>query len=192
MNTKNYMLMIMIVTLAFVLAACGSSPAQTGSSSSGESYISTNLDTTYEGATPVRNQLALGTLALAGTPNEITPEQAAQLLPLWQALRSTSKSGGSAQEEVNALLAQIESTMNKEQLAAIREIAFVQTDIQEWAKTNGIALGSGGGQPGSGQDLSPEARATRQAAEGRTNGSSGGISTALIDAVITYLDGRGG
>ena len=86
------------------------------------------------------------------------------------------------------MLGQIESAMTGEQLAAIGELKLVQTDIQEWATANGVTLGAGGGQPGSGQGLSPEAKATRQASEGRTAGSSGGASTAIVEAVITYLE----
>ncbi len=62
------------------------------------------------------------------------------------------------------------------------------TDMQTWATENGITLGSGGGQPGSGMGLSPEAKATKQAAEGMTGQTSGsGGSTAVMDAVIDYL-----
>jgi hypothetical protein len=38
--------------------------------------------------------------------------------------------------------------------------------------------------------MSPEARATKQAAEGVTNGSGGnGVSNAMLNALITYLQG---
>ncbi len=138
-----------------------------------------------------RNQLALGTLNLAGTPAAVSPEQAAALLPLWQAVRATSQSGGGSQTEVNALLTQIEAALTEAQLTAIRDQGLTQTDLQDWATANGVTLGTGGtggGEPGSGQGLSPEARATRQAEQGRTpNSSGGGASTALVDAVATYL-----
>ena len=42
---------------------------------------------------------------------------------------------------------------------------------------------------GSGQSLSPEARATRQAERGGT-GSSGGMAAALVDAVIKLLESK--
>jgi hypothetical protein len=70
--------------------------------------------------------------------------------------------------------------------------------MQEWAAANGITLGSGegtgtGGQGGGqGQSLSPEARATRQAEEGKTpseTGSSNGASAALTRALIAHLEG---
>jgi hypothetical protein len=112
------------------------------------------------------------------------------LLTLWQALRGTTQSGASAQAEVNALLGQIEGALTADQLAAIKALNLTQTGFQQWAAANGVTMGTGGGQPGSGQSLSPEARATRQAAEGRTGstGSGGGASTAVVTAVIAYLE----
>ncbi len=181
---------ITLVTLIFALAlaACGGA-ATPAPASAPDTYASPNLDTTYEGALSARNQLLLGALELDGTPDAITTEQAATLLPLWQALKSTTQSGASAQAEVSALLTQIESAMTAEQLTAVREMQLTQTDLQEWAAANGITLGGGTGQPRSGQGLSPEARATRQAEEGRTPGNAGGgASTAMLDAVITYLE----
>lgn len=179
---------LITLTLALALAACGGAPAPAPASSS-DTYVSPNLDTSYEGALSARNQLLLGTLELDGAPNAVTLEQAATLLPLWQALKSTTQSGAAAQAEVSALLTQIEDAMTAEQLAAIGEMQLTQTDLQEWAAANGITLGGGNGQPVGGQGLSPEARATRQAEEGRTPGSTGnGASSAMLDAVITYLD----
>jgi hypothetical protein len=180
---------VFLLLLALALSACSSNATPAPALSSTDSYISPNLDTTYEGALAARNQLALGTLELDGTSNNITPDQAASLLPLWQALLSTQKSGASAQAEVSALLVQIESSMTADQLAAIKAMQLTQTDLQEWSAANGITLGSGGGQPGQGQGLSAEEKATRQAQEGRTTGNAGGgASTAMLSAVIKYLE----
>ena len=182
---------IVFLSLVFsvILAACGSASTP-APASSGDTYVSPNLPTDYENALSVRNQLALGTLLLDDTPQTVTAEQAANLILLWQALRGTQISGAAAQEEVSALLKQIEAALTAEQLAAIREMKLTQADMQDWAAANGITLGGGSGQPGSGQGMSPEARATRQAAEGKTgsSGASNGTSTAIINAVIVYLE----
>ncbi len=185
---KRIALLTLIVLIA--LSACSSAPTPAAPTTTQDTYTSTALDTSYEGALAVRNQLALGTLQLDGTPNAITPEQATTLLTLWQALRGTTQSGSSAQAEVNALLGQIEGALTADQLAAIKDLKLTQTAFQQWATANGVTMGTGGGQPGSGQGLSPEARATRQAAEGRTGstGSGGGASTAVVTAVIAYLE----
>ena len=183
--------LILFLILALALSACSGQATPAPALTSSDSYVSPNLDTTFEGALPVRNQLTLGTLELDGTPNAITAEQAQTLLPLWQALLGTQKSGAAAQAEVSALLEQIEGSMTSEQLAAISALQLTQADLQAWAAANGVTIGTGGGQPGQGQGLTPEERATRQAAEGKTPGTTtngGGASTALLTAVITYLE----
>lgn len=182
---------VFLLVIAFVLSACSGRSTPAPSIASADSYSSSTLVTTYESALPVRNQLALGSLELDGTPNAIKAEQASKLLVLWQALLSTQKSGSAAQAEVNALLEQIESMMTSDQLLAIRDMQLTQSDLQAWATANGITLGGGTGQPGQGMGLSPEARATRQAEEGRTPGTTGGgTSTAILSAVITYLESK--
>jgi len=71
---------------------------------------------------------------------------------------------------------------------------MIFTNMQEWATTNGITMGSGGGTPGQGSGMSPEARATKQATEGVTSTSGGGsgskLPTALMDAVIASLEAQ--
>lgn len=184
---KRFALLALVALIA--LSACSSAPTPAPAATTNQdTYTSANLDTSYEGALSARNQLALGTLQLDGTANAISAEQAKALLTLWQALRGTTQSGASSPTEMNALLAQIESTLTAEQLATIKAMKLTQTTFQQWAAANGLTTGTGGGQPGGGQGLSPEARATRQAEQGRTGQSSGGTSTAVISAVITYLE----
>jgi len=177
---------------ALLLASC-SGTAAPAPTTGGDIYVSQNLSVDYEGALAVRNQLALGTLELNQTDLAISAEQAQTLLPLWQALRSTQQAGGTAQAEVSALLTQIESAMTPEQLQSIAAMKLLQTDMQEWATANGIALGSGGGTPGQGSGLSAEARATKQAEQGVTSGESGSgskLTSALMDAVIVSLEAQ--
>lgn len=66
---------------------------------------------------------------------------------------------------------------------ALGTLELNQADMQDWATSNGITLGSGGGTPGQGSGMSPEARATKQAAEGVTSSESGSgskLASALI------------
>lgn len=183
---KIFLPLVFLFTIFLVSCSGTTAPAST----SGDTYISQNLPVDYEGALAVRNQLALGILELNQTGSAIGAEQAQTLLPLWQALRSTQQAGGTAQAEVNALLTQIEAAMTPEQLQSIASMKLTFTNMQEWATANGITLGSGGGTPGQGSGMSPEARATKQAAEGVTSTSDGNgskLATALIDAVIASL-----
>jgi hypothetical protein len=175
------------------LGACGGAagPQNSASASSG-----TSLDISYENALPVRNQLLLGTLKLDETA-PLNAAQAAALLPLWQGIRGTMNSGAAAQAETDALLQQIEVGLSAEQRAAIRGWKLTQADLQEWARSRGITTASGSatgsgvgsGEPGGGQALSAEARATRQAERGGI-AESGGLSKALVDEVITSLESK--
>jgi len=183
----------MILTLAgLLLVACGSKGASVPAGSGAEGTVGTGLGTSYENALAVRNQLALGTLRLEETDQPVTADQAGDLLLLWQALRGTMDSGASAQAEVDALLAQIESAMSGEQLSAIGAMKLTQADLQAWAQSQGLSTGEGtgpgggSGQPGGGQSLSPEERAARQAERGGSGSS--GTSRAMIDAVIGLLE----
>ena len=185
----NKIFLPFVLLFALLLAACSgtAAPAPT----SGDLYASQNLPTDYDGALAVRNQLALGTLELNQGDLAVNAEQAQTLIPLWQGLRSTQQAGGSAQAEVSALLTQIESAMTPEQLQAIAAMKLTQPDMQAWATANGITMGSG--TPGQGAGMSPEARATKQAAEGVTSsggGSGSKLSAALIDAVIASLEAQ--
>ena len=182
----------LVFLFALLLASC-SGTAAPAPTTGGDIYVSQNLPVDYEGALAVRNQLALGTLELSQTDSAISAEQAQTLLPLWQALRSTQQAGGTAQAEVSALLTQIESAMKPEQLQSIASMKLTFTNMQEWATANGITMGSGGGAPGQGSGMSPEARATKQAAEGVTSSSGGSgskLPTALMDAVIASLEAQ--
>lgn len=186
--------LLTFVLLALFLASCSgtAAPVSTTSTNS-DAYVSPDLDVSYENALNTRLQLTLGTIKLAETTNPITADQAKVMLPLWQALQNMTRTGNSAQAEVNALLAQIEAEFTPEQLTTIREMKLTSADIQTWAAANGVTVGNGGG-PGNGQGgagMSPEARATKQAAEGVTSGSNSGngVSTVMLNALITYMQG---
>ena len=209
---KLWMTLGITVLTVFVLAGCGgaagapapaptqaaeaapaaaAAPAVAAAPASGST---TALDTTYEGALSQRNQLLLGTLMLEESDWPVAAEQARTLLPLWQGIRGTMRSGAAAQAEIDALLKQIEAAMTADQIAAIREMKLTQAELQAWAKSQGLSVGTGegagaGAGQGGGQALSAEARATRQAERGGT-GEGGGLSQALVDAVIAYVEAK--
>lgn len=193
---RNWYKGLVLVLMVLALAGCASgaatlAPAVTGS----DTYASATLKVDFDNALTVRNQLALGILNLEGTANEVTPAQAKSLLPLWQALRGTARSGAAATAEVDALLSQIEGALTPAQLEAISTLRLTQDDLRAWAESQGITVGTGtgagaGGGMGAGRGLSPEERATRQAENGGDSGNSGGLSTALLDAAIAFLEVR--
>ncbi|EKD88961.1 MAG: hypothetical protein ACD_34C00253G0006 [uncultured bacterium] len=152
------------------------------------------LDFSYENALSSRLMLALGTLKLAETENPVSLDQAPQLLLLWQALQNMTNNGTSPEEEVNAVLAQIEATLSSNQINLINSMKLSQTDIQTWATANGVTVGTGSGSgtgQGTGQGLSPEARATKQAENGMIGtspNSENGLSVVITNALISYLE----
>jgi hypothetical protein len=186
---KRLFIPTLVVIFSLLLASCGGTSATV---STDDIYVSPNLDVSYEDALNARLQLTLGSLKLAETNTPITPEQAKVMLPLWEGLLNMTRTGNNAQAEVNALLAQIEAAFTPDQLTAIRAMKLTFAEIQEWASANGVSTGSGtGAGQGGGSGMSPEARATKQAAEGITSGSNGsnGVSTVMLNALISYLQG---
>jgi hypothetical protein len=158
--------------------------------------VALNLE--FEGALSQKLMLSLGTMELANTENAITAEQAELMLFYWQALTNLTNSGNSATEEVAALLTQIEETFTPAQITAINQMQLTSEYMTAWATENSITMGTGagaGGGQGQGQGggggMDADARATRQAEEG-TTGTAGskenGISAAINNALIAYLE----
>lgn len=154
------------------------------------------LDMSFEGALSQKLMLSLGAMELANTENALSAEQAELMLFYWQALNNLTASGNSATEEVAALLTQIEDSFTPEQIQAINQMQLTSEYMTAWAAENGITMGSGagagGGQgQGGGSGMDADARATKQAAEGAT-GTAGsrenGVSAAINNAVIAYLE----
>ncbi len=168
-------------------------------------------------AMPAHIQLLVGTLLLEETPNAVTAEQAQELLPLWQMLRSLQQSGTASQMETDAVLNQIRAAMTPEQLAAIKDKQLSPTSMRDMAQDQGLGGGEdedeassggpgggfgppggmgppgGGGapggmmMPGGGMDLSPEEQATAIAER-----MSSGFGLALMDRLIEVLEARAG
>ncbi len=204
--------------LILVLAACGSKPAEQDPVSPAIVETSANnvgttmatetpapppsagitLDASYENALSTRLALALGILKLEESDVPVTTEQAPVLLMLWQGLVNLTNSGTSAEAEVNALLAQIESTLTPEQIQLINQMKLTQTDTQAWAQENGLTIGTGTGTgtgmgQGQGSNLTAEEKATRQAANnptGSTANRENSLSNMLTQALIEYLESK--
>ena len=146
----------------------------------------------------------MGTFKLEETDYAIDSEQAAELLPLWKALRSLTESETAAIAEVDALLNQIVDTMTPEQLTAIDNMNLTRQDMAAVFEELGLELGGGVGRFG---NMTPEQQATMQAAResgqlpaGGPGGGSGvpglkpggGSSEFDPDARATAIAERGG
>jgi hypothetical protein len=117
-----------LLVLTVVLAACGGSQAdttrvvdETGQTVSANRTPFAGLPEDFE--MPLSMKLSMGTLMLEETAYAVTPEQAQELLPLWQMLRALQESGTSSEVEVEAVYKQIEEAMTSDQLAAIEEMS---------------------------------------------------------------------
>ncbi len=212
---KKLMISLLLL-IASILTACGGSsaaadaaaPATGTGTPSGQGFqqvTSAYLNRNYDNELSVTMQAALGTMKLEGTSNAVTADQAAKLLPLWQATQSDAIQNPT---EINAVYKQIENTMTPAQMQAIAVLKLTRTELQSWAQSQGIQMptfGQGQGQQGLSADAiatrraqfanqSPEAQATRRA-QFVTQGGQGGqrrqnIMKFLTDPLIKLLTTR--
>jgi hypothetical protein len=140
MRTKTLLLLNTMVIFVVGLAACSGTSDQTASttSTSGANNSQTNISLSQV------NMLLVGTLKLEDTDQAVTTDEAAKLLPLWQAYRSLSTSQTAAEAEVIALLNQIQSTMTAEQVQAIKAMNLTNTDMMNLMQTMGAGMGPRG------------------------------------------------
>ncbi len=143
---KKHLLTGLITVL--LLAACGSTVTEEATTSG-----TLELVESYADALAIPSQLALGSLQLEETDLAIDEEQATELLPLWQAYQSLSNSDKAAGAEIYALVKQIQSSMNAEQIEAIAAMELTAEDVTSYAEEVGLAMGrrmGGGGEDAEG------------------------------------------
>lgn len=199
--------LILLALLALTLTACGNASDATEAASPSQTDPSAQ---TLSGP----NLLAIGTLKLKDTPQAVTPDQAADLLPLWQVYQSLSASDNAAQEEIDALVEQIEETMTADQMSAINDLGLTPQDMFATMQELGVAMGGvrpsgsnnsndgafmpgAGGPPsdmgsgipvqgpGGGEGLNPSQIATAQASRGTSGG--GGFGNRIPTALLEAL-----
>jgi hypothetical protein len=140
MRTKTLLLLNTMVIFVVGLAACSGTSDQTASTTSTSGASSSQTNTSLSQV----NMLLVGTLKLEDTDQAVTTDEAAKLLPLWQAYRSLSTSQTAAEAEVIALLNQIQSTMTAEQVQAIKAMNLTNTDMMNLMQTMGAGMGPRG------------------------------------------------
>lgn len=207
---KKTIFLTLILTL--LLAACGGSAETASSADDGVEFDPNSMELSLS------STLAIGTLKLEETDQAVASDQAADLLPLWQVLNSLTTSDTAAQEEIDAIIEQIQDTMTTEQLAAIEAMGLTRENttatMQELGLTTGPQVnaegtpqpgtgfgggqGSGSGIPGGsggpgrgGGEFTPEEMATAQArrAEGGDNFGNRMLAS-LVPAVIELLESK--
>jgi hypothetical protein len=122
----------------------GSSPAAPPSTPIGP------LNANYSNAISPAQQLIIGTMNLKGNL-VISPDEATQLVPLWEAYATLATSNSAAPQELQADLVQIEQTMTPDQVQAIVDMKLTRQDMGAVFQAQGITFGPRGtGTPGAG------------------------------------------
>lgn len=124
---------------------------------------------------PVENKLAIGILKLEGTDQAVTAKQAADLLPLWKAVKSMGVSSTTAPAEMQAVYTQIQQTLTPQQVQAIKDLNLSQTDMSALMQKYGVQFAQGARSGANGGTITPSQRATRVAQfQGQGGGNRGG------------------
>jgi hypothetical protein len=135
-----------VVLLGMVMAACGGT-AKTASAGQSPTASGAPGQPDRQGLDfskmTLPEKLAIGTLKLEGTDMAVDTKEAADLLPLWKAVRSLSTSQTISTKEMDALYSQIEGAMTKDQVKAIEEMSLTRDDISKLMADLGINFGPG-------------------------------------------------
>jgi hypothetical protein len=127
-------------------------------------------------ALPAEYRLILGIFKLEGTDQAVTASQAKTLLPLWQQIQALSPSMGpgqgnppqgqsgatpaapiqkadssDAQQQIDALVKQVQAAMSSDQIKAIEALQVTQDSAMTILKDQGTSMGGPGGGAGNGQ-----------------------------------------
>jgi len=130
---KTIFALTILVMLSALVACNKTTTAQTQNGPGGNSAP---LSTATE--------LLVGTFKLEDTDLAVTFAQAKQLLPLWQTLQALSTSNTAADQEINAVVDQIKSTMTSQQMARITALKLTQQDVMSLMSQTGVSPNGAG------------------------------------------------
>lgn len=154
---KKTMLIVSLIFLGWTLTSCSSDVSTPVEEAGGLDNPTNNEGSESFGLVggaafelPETSQIMLGTFLLQETEFAVDANQAAQLLPLWKAVRTLSTSDSAAPEEIGALQTQIEETMTESQLEMIFSMELTGEDIFGLVEELGLEFGPRGDGSGSG------------------------------------------
>lgn len=133
-------MIIIPLLLTLLVTACGSKSGGNPTGASGA------------GSLPQLTQLLIGIMKLDGTKDEVTQEQAAELLPMWQVYGQLTSSDTAAQAEIDGLTRQIGDTITASQRKAIEAMKLTQQDMFAFMQDQDIGMAAAGssGRPSNG------------------------------------------
>jgi hypothetical protein len=126
---KKTIFAITILALLLALVACNKTTSTQAQNGPGGNSAPLSTAT----------QLLVGTFKLEDTSLAVTSAQASQLLPLWQTLLQLSSSNTSADQEINAVVDQIKSSMTAQQMAKITALKLTQQDVMSLMSQVGVS-----------------------------------------------------
>ena len=144
MKTTTISILTTMTILMLTLTACGNA------ASSGTQLASAAQGAHSTAVLSTETKLIIGTFRLEGTDLAVTPKEAGELLPLWQVYSELASSDTAAQEEITALVEQIQDTMTPEQVQAIEDMQLTQNDVFTLMQEQGVTTAGGQGTSGGG------------------------------------------
>jgi len=129
---KTSPIVILLLVIALILSGCSGGTAAATDATQAATGNGTALSLT--------DKLAPGILKLEGTDLAVTAEQAAELLPLWKAVKSLGASDTATQLEIDAVYQQIQDALTAEQLAAIEALDLSGENMRTLMSELGIDM----------------------------------------------------
>ncbi len=125
------------------LVGCGTTNSDTLSDGqvSAETSQEVRLRDDYADALSIQGQLASGTLLLEETELVVDEALAAELLPLWRAVRSLINSDTAAALEIEAVYNQIQDTMTPDQISAIAKMKLTEETLATMLEESELFFG---------------------------------------------------
>ena len=136
---------VVIISLllgAALIAGCGIIPGLGSNSNTPPSTPVGPINSNYSNAISPAQQLILGTMNLQGNL-DITPNEAAQLLPYWEAYQTLITSNTASPLELQASLVGVEQAMTPDQVQAIANMKLTRQDMGTILQQQGITFGGG-------------------------------------------------
>jgi hypothetical protein len=173
MEKKRFIILGVVLLLA--LAGCAAKTS--AQANTGGNTANTPGAVTGGQFNNLQARMAVGTLSLEGTGLAISPDQAKQLLPLWQKVKSMETEGATTTPaDLQAVYKQIETVMTADQIAQIQKMTLSQNQLQGLLTKYGVQITPGAGFNG-GVQATPNADqlATRSARQTQNPNDGGGF-----------------